>query len=78
LSALLRARGLAVQPERLLKAQADEHARASSEAPEIERARQLFPAEKIWTVPVMAGDVRGLADLAKVARALMRGSGGGG
>jgi len=73
LSALLGERGVAVQPERLLKAQADEHARADSEAPEIEKARRLFPAEKLWTVPVMAGDVRGLSDLAKVSRALTRG-----
>ena len=73
LSALLAERGVAVHPERLLKAQADEHARAGNEAPEIEKARRLFPGEKLWTVPVMAGDVRGLADLAKVARALTRG-----
>jgi anion-transporting ArsA/GET3 family ATPase len=78
LSALLDERALAVQPERLLRALADEHARARSEAPEIEKGRRLFPAEKLWTVPVMAGDVRGLADLAKVARALTKGSGVGG
>lgn len=73
LAALLAERGVAVQPERLLKALADEHARAGSEAPEIAKARRLFPTEKLWTVPVMAGDVRGLADLAKVARALTGG-----
>ena len=73
LTALLAARGVVVRPEQLLMAQADEHARARSEAPEIQKARGLFAPEKIWTVPVMAGDVRGLSDLAKVARALTQG-----
>lgn len=70
---LLRERGLGVDPEQLLKSQADELARARSEAPELEKARRLFPPERLWLVPVMAGDVRGLADLAKVAGALTRG-----
>jgi len=72
-AALLRERGLGVDPEQLLKSQADELARARSEAPELEKARRLFPPERLWLVPVMAGDVRGLADLAKVAGALTRG-----
>lgn len=70
---LLRERGLGVDPEQLLKSQADELARARSEAPELEKARRLFAPERLWLVPVMAGDVRGLADLAKVAGALTRG-----
>jgi anion-transporting ArsA/GET3 family ATPase len=69
---LLAERGLGLQPEQLLKAQADEQARARTEAPEIEKARRLFPPESLWFVPVMAGDVRGLSDLAKVSRALVR------
>jgi anion-transporting ArsA/GET3 family ATPase len=73
LAALLAARGLTLAPERLLKAQSDEHARARSEAPEVEKARRLFPDKGLWLVPVMAGDVRGLADLAKVSRALTTG-----
>jgi anion-transporting ArsA/GET3 family ATPase len=73
LAALLDERGITVVAERLLKAQADEHDRARSEAPEVEKARRLFPPEHLWLVPVMAGDVRGLSDLAKVARALTRG-----
>jgi anion-transporting ArsA/GET3 family ATPase len=72
LQALLDARQLTAQPELLLAAQADEHARARIEAPELEKARRLFPPEKLWTVPVMAGDVRGLSDLAKVSRTLVR------
>ena len=75
LGALVAARGLAVQPQQLLLAQADEHARARIEAPEVEKARRLFTPENLWTVPVMAGDVRGLSDLAKVSRALTEGSG---
>jgi len=70
LSAALAERGLAASPEQLLQAQADEQARARTEAPELEKARQLFSPENLWLVPVLAGDVRGLADLAKVSRAL--------
>jgi anion-transporting ArsA/GET3 family ATPase len=73
LAALLAERGIRLAPEQLLKAQADEHERARSEAPELEKARRLFPPESLWRVPVMAGDVRGLADLAKVSRALTSG-----
>jgi anion-transporting ArsA/GET3 family ATPase len=68
---LLEQRRLSVSPGKLLQAQADEHARAATEAPHLEAARRLFPPEQLWTVPVMAGDVRGLADLAKVTRALL-------
>lgn len=71
LKLLLDARGIAAEPQRLLEAQADEQARAASEAPHLATARRLFPPEQLWTVPVMAGDVRGLADLAKVTRALL-------
>ncbi len=70
LRAFVSARGLSALPEQLLLAQADEHARARIEAPEVEKARRLFTPENLWTVPVMAGDVRGLSDLAKVSRAL--------
>jgi hypothetical protein len=49
----------------------DEQGRADAEAPQLERARRLFPGDKLWLVPVMAGDVRGIADLAKVSRALV-------
>ena len=73
LAALLGARGLSVPPQQLLLAQADEHARARIEAPEVEKARRLFTPENLWAVPVMAGDVRGLSDLAKVSRALSEG-----
>ncbi|HEX2876022.1 MAG TPA: ArsA-related P-loop ATPase [Polyangiaceae bacterium] len=72
-ASLLAQRGLGLQPEQLLKAQADEQGRARTEAPEIAKARALFPPENLWFVPVMAGDVRGLSDLAKVSRALVRG-----
>lgn len=71
LAPLLRERGLDVTTEQVLKAQEDEQARARGEAPEVEKARRLFPPENLWLVPVMAGDVRGLADLAKVSRALV-------
>lgn len=71
LAGLLAARGLAVDARHLLAAQADEAARAHTEAPELTKARRLFPPERLWLVPVMAGDVRGLADLAKVSRALL-------
>lgn len=71
LQALLDARHLPARPEQLLAAQAEEQARARTEAPELEKARRLFPPEKLWMVPVMAGDVRGLADLAKVSRTLV-------
>lgn len=70
LEQLLAARRIAVGPARFLAAQADEHARARTEAPHLATARALFPPERLWTVPVMAGDVRGLHDLAKVTRAL--------
>lgn len=73
IASLLAERGLGLQPDQLLKAQADEQGRARTEAPEIEKARRIFPGENLWFVPVMAGDVRGLADLAKVSRALVRG-----
>jgi anion-transporting ArsA/GET3 family ATPase len=71
LGALTASRGLAVDPTHLIQAQADEAARARTEAPELVKARRLFPPERLWLVPVMAGDVRGLADLAKVSRALI-------
>jgi anion-transporting ArsA/GET3 family ATPase len=71
LQAALDARGIAVGPTPFLQAQADEHARARTEAPELEKARQLFRPENLWLVPVMAGDVRGLSDLAKVSSALV-------
>jgi anion-transporting ArsA/GET3 family ATPase len=70
---LLAQRGLELQPQQLLKAHADELSRARTEAPEVAKARALFPPENLWFVPVMAGDVRGLSDLAKVSRALVRG-----
>lgn len=69
--ALLQQRGLAVRPEQLLQAQADERLRAEAEAPQLAQAEQLFAAENLWLVPVMAGDVRGLSDLAKVSAALV-------
>lgn len=71
-ASLLAQRGLGFDPQQLLKAQADEQERARTEAPEVEKARRLFPPESLWFVPVMAGDVRGLADLANVSRALTR------
>lgn len=71
LRALAASRGLAVDAAHLLTAQADEAARAETEAPELAKARKLFAPERLWLVPVMAGDVRGLSDLAKVSRALM-------
>ena len=72
LQALLSARGIAADATAILKAQTDEHARARTEAPELEKARQLFTPDHLWSVPVMAGDVRGLADLARVSAALVR------
>lgn len=71
LSSLLASRGLAVDAQHIAQAQADESARARTEAPELAKARKLFSADRLWLVPVMAGDVRGLADLAKVSRALV-------
>lgn len=71
LLALLGERAAAVRPEQLLQAQADEHARSVAEAPSLKEAQQLFGGEKLWLVPVMAGDVRGLSDLAKVSAALV-------
>jgi anion-transporting ArsA/GET3 family ATPase len=70
-SRLLAERNIDVHAEQLLQAQADEHARSLFEAPHLEQARKLFSAENLWLVPVMAGDVRGLADLAKVSGALV-------
>lgn len=70
LEALLAERGLHADPERLLRAQADEHVRAQTELPELVKAQKLFDRDNLWLVPVMAGDVRGLSDLAKVGRAL--------
>jgi hypothetical protein len=57
--------------EAIQGAQRDERARARTEAPQIARAEGLFPAPRLWLVPVMAGDVRGLADLSRVSAALM-------
>ncbi len=71
LSALTAARGLTVAPERLQRAHADEQARARTEGPHLARARSMFEPGRLWIVPVMAGDVRGLADLGKVTRALL-------
>ncbi|HVY27678.1 MAG TPA: ArsA-related P-loop ATPase [Polyangiaceae bacterium] len=71
LAGLVSARGLTVDAAHLLAAQADEAARAQTEAPELAKARKLFTPERLWLVPVMAGDVRGLTDLAKVSRALL-------
>ncbi|MDF3070257.1 MAG: hypothetical protein K0R38_5858, partial [Polyangiaceae bacterium] len=62
-----------VRPEQLLHAQAEERARAVAEAPQLAQAEQLFGGERLWVVPVMAGDVRGLSDLAKVSAALVGG-----
>jgi len=70
LEATLAERALGARPDQLLAAQADEQIRARSEAPELEQARSLFSPENLWLVPVLAGDVRGLSDLAKVSRAL--------
>lgn len=71
LLAALAERARYVQPEQLLAAQADEHARALAEAPQLAEAEKLFGAERLWLIPVMAGDVRGLSDLAKVSAALV-------
>lgn len=71
LTALLGDRAAKVRPEQLLRAQADERARAVAEAPQLADAEQLFGRERLWLVPVMAGDVRGLSDLAKVSAALV-------
>jgi anion-transporting ArsA/GET3 family ATPase len=70
-SRLLQSRGLAVLTEHVLQSAADERQRATGEAPQLAKARALFPDGAVWTVPVMAGDVRGLTDLAKVATALL-------
>lgn len=59
-------------PAQLQEAQADEHVRAQNELPEIVKAQKLFDHDNLWLIPVMAGDVRGLSDLAKVSRALAR------
>jgi anion-transporting ArsA/GET3 family ATPase len=71
LAALVGIRAPAVAPEKIRSAQLDEAARAQTEAPELAKARRLFAPRNLWLVPVMAGDVRGLSDLAKVSRALM-------
>jgi anion-transporting ArsA/GET3 family ATPase len=71
LEVLLGERALSVAPALLLRAQAEEHARALAEAPQLANARESFGAERLWLVPVMAGDVRGLSDLAKVSAALV-------
>lgn len=71
LAALLSTRGLAAAPDAILRAQSDEVARARGEAPQLARARQLFAADHLWLVPVMAGDVHGLDDLHRVSRALV-------
>jgi anion-transporting ArsA/GET3 family ATPase len=70
LQALLSEHGLGAEPDQLLQALADEAARARSEAPELEKARKFSANTELFTVPVMAGDVRGLRDLAKVSKAL--------
>ncbi len=73
LRALLEARGIAAPAVAFADAQRDEQARARTEAPEIAKAERLFPSPTLWIVPVMAGDVRGLADLSRVSAALMPG-----
>jgi anion-transporting ArsA/GET3 family ATPase len=71
LDPLLASRQLTATAEQLQRAHADEQARALTEAPHIEAARRLFGDDRLWQVPVMAGDVRGLTELAKVTRALL-------
>ena len=71
LTALLATRGIDAPADALITAQADEQARARTEAPEIVKAEKLFPPSQLWLVPVMAGDVRGLSDLSRVSAALM-------
>jgi anion-transporting ArsA/GET3 family ATPase len=73
LAAALASRGLQAPAAAFLQAQAEEQARARTEGPELEKAAKLFAPELLWRVPVMAGDVRGLTDLARVSRALMPG-----
>jgi hypothetical protein len=73
LDELIAARSLGLTAPQLLRALADESARAQTEAPQIEKALRLFTAANVWRVPVMAGDVRGLGDLAKVAATLVHG-----
>jgi anion-transporting ArsA/GET3 family ATPase len=63
--------GFPATPQQLLRAQADELERSRSEAPELAKARALFPERDVWVVPVMAGDVHGLADLSRLGRALL-------
>jgi anion-transporting ArsA/GET3 family ATPase len=70
LSASLAARGLAVDAEAIMRAQADEVVRARGEAPQLAHARSLFAVDDLWLVPVMAGDVHGLSDLRRVGRTL--------
>jgi anion-transporting ArsA/GET3 family ATPase len=71
LAAALADHGITAESAPFLQAQADERARAQTEAPELAKAAKLFPSEQLWRVPVMAGDVRGLTDLARVSRALL-------
>ena len=61
------------RPDQLLQALSEEVARARVEARATGEVTQYFASvgvSDVWPVPVMAGDVRGLADLAKVTRAL--------
>jgi anion-transporting ArsA/GET3 family ATPase len=71
LATLVAERGLSVGSGKIMAAQADEVARARTEAPQLAKARNLFAPDDLWLVPVMAGDVRGLSDLAKVSQALL-------
>jgi anion-transporting ArsA/GET3 family ATPase len=74
LEPLLRQLGIpGLRAEQLLLALNDEQGRARTEGPASAEAARYFAAVGVtepWSVPVMAGDVRGLADLAKVSRAL--------
>ncbi len=61
------------RPEQLLRALADEAGRARAEAPLLAASLGYFASAgvtEVWTVPLMAGDVRGLGELARVTRAL--------
>ncbi len=64
--------GFPASPQQLLRAQADELERSRTEAPELAKARNLFPERDVWLVPVMAGDVHGIADLSRLGSALLR------
>jgi anion-transporting ArsA/GET3 family ATPase len=63
--------GFPATPQQLLHAQADELERARTEAPELVKARKLFPERDVWLVPVMAGDVHGISDLSRLGNALL-------